>query len=329
MFSKDIDNLRCVDDAEDANQFYRNIPPVVKQLAASCKQHGCFDHLGAIPIPTYEKMVAVIKQARRILFPGYFSHTAINPANLEYSLGQETTELFENLAAQITLAIQHECFQARQSCTRCKGQGYAKAVKFIESLPMISDLLATDIQAALDGDPAAKGADEVIFSYPGLMAISVYRMAHELHKLGVPVLPRIMTEYAHSQTGIDIHPGATIGKSFFIDHGTGVVIGETTVIGERVRLYQGVTLGALSLPHDAGERFRNVKRHPTIEDGVIIYANSTILGGDTVIGKNAVIGGNIWITESVPPETKIILKRPELVYHGNGKKKSVKGAEHE
>jgi len=328
MFSKEIDNKQCVDDAENSIQFYREIPPVVKKLAASCKEYGCFDHLGSIPIPTYERVVAAIKQARRILFPGYFSPTAINPANLEYCLGQETTELFENLAAQITLAIQHECFQARQSCTRCKSQGYQKAVKFIETLPAVSKMLATDIQAALDGDPAAKGADEVIFSYPGLLAISIYRMAHELHKMAVPVLPRIMTEYAHSRTGIDIHPGAAIGKSFFIDHGTGVVIGETTIIGDRVRIYQGVTLGALSLPRDAGERYRNVKRHPTIEDDVIVYANSTILGGDTVIGAGSVIGGNIWITESVPPETKVILKRPELVYHGNGKSKTESAGKH-
>ncbi|MBU0673090.1 MAG: serine acetyltransferase [Proteobacteria bacterium] len=320
MFIKDIDNKECIDDAESTNHFYDDIPPVVKKLAASCNRHGCFDHLGSIPIPTHAKVVEIIQQARRILFPGYFSPTSINPANLEYCLGQETTELFEKLSAQIVLAIQHECFQARQTCTRCKVQGAEKAIRFIERLPEISEQLANDIQAALDGDPAAKGADEVIFSYPGLLAISVYRLAHELHRMQVPVLPRIMTEYAHSLTGIDIHPGAAIGSHFFIDHGTGVVIGETTIIGNRVRLYQGVTLGALSLPTDAGKRFRNVKRHPTIEDDVIVYANSTILGGETVIGTRSVIGGNIWITESVPPDTKVILKKPELVYSGNGKK---------
>ncbi|MBU0482413.1 MAG: serine acetyltransferase [Proteobacteria bacterium] len=319
MFSKDIENNQCIDDAENTSHLYDDIPPVVRELAASCKKHGCFDHLGAIPIPTHRTVVQIIDQARRILFPGYFSSVSINPANLEYCLGQETTELFENLAGQIIQAIQHECFQARQTCTRCKVQGYEIAVKFIQSLPEISAILATDIQAALDGDPAAKGADEVIFSYPGLLAISIYRLAHKLRELNVPVLPRIMTEHAHSLTGIDIHPGATIGKSFFIDHGTGVVIGETTTIGNRVRLYQGVTLGALSLPRDAGNRYRNVKRHPTIEDDVIIYANTTILGGETVIGARAVIGGNIWLTESVPPDTKVILKKPELVYSGNGK----------
>jgi serine O-acetyltransferase len=320
MFKNDLKNEQCVDDAESVNHLYNDIPPVVKELAASCDRHGCFDHLGSIPIPTYENVVKIIDQARRILFPGYFSTTAINPANLEYCLGQETTELFENLGAQIILAIQHECFQARQTCTKCRSQGYEKAIKFIETLPAVSEILATDIQATMDGDPAAKGPDEVIFSYPGLKAISIYRIAHELYKLAIPVLPRIMTEYAHSLTGIDIHPGAVIGKNFFIDHGTGVVIGETTVIGNRVRLYQGVTLGALSLPRDAGERYRNTKRHPTIEDDVIVYANSTILGGETVIGARAVIGGNIWLTESVPADTKVILKKPELIYSDKGKK---------
>ncbi len=316
-----LETKQCLDGAESIGQIYNDIPPVVKKLTAACNRHKCFDHIGTVPIPTHKAVLDIIHQARRILFPGYFSQTSINPANLEYCLGQETTELFENLAAQIVLAVQHECFQARQSCSKCERQGHEKAMEFIETLPVISATLALDIQASIDGDPAAKGHDEVIFSYPGLLAISVYRLAHELFKLDVPVIPRIMTEHAHSLTGIDIHPGATIGKSFFIDHGTGVVIGETTIIGERVRIYQGVTLGALSLPRDAGERYRNKKRHPTIEDDVIIYANSTILGGETVIGERAVIGGNIWLTESVPPDTKVILKKPELVYTGNGGKK--------
>jgi serine O-acetyltransferase len=175
--------------------------------------------------------------------------------------------------------------------------------------------------------PECKGAksyDEIITSYPGLFAISVQRVAHELYKLKVPRLPRAMTEYAHSFTGIDIHPGAEIGKSFFIDHGTGVVVGETTEIGNRVRLYQGVTLGALSMPKEAVEHFRDKKRHPTIEDDVIIYSNTTILGGDTVIGARSTIGGNAWITESVPPDTKVYLKKPELIYSANGRPSSSK-----
>ncbi len=166
----------------------------------------------------------------------------------------------------------------------------------------------------IEGDPAAKSFDEIIFSYPGLFAVTVYRIAHQILTQGLPLMPRIMTEYAHSLTGIDIHPGAHIGESFFIDHGTGVVVGETTEIGNRVRIYQGVTLGALSLPRDEVESLRTKKRHPTIEDDVIIYAGTTILGGGTVIGARSVIGGNVWLTDSVPPDTRVFLKKPELVY---------------
>jgi len=175
-------------------------------------------------------------------------------------------------------------------------------------------MLAMDVRAAYQGDPAAKGFDEIIFSYPGLFAITVYRIAHQLHEQGIPLIPRIMTEYAHSMTGIDIHPGAHIGESFFIDHGTGVVIGETCEIGNRVRIYQGVTLGALSVQREEVEDLRNRKRHPTIKDDVIIYSGATLLGGNTVIGARSVIGGNVWLTESVPADTQVYMKKPELVF---------------
>lgn len=310
----------CLPETDSIKHFYEDIPPVVRKLVAAWKKSGSFDHKGPIPIPSHEAVVNIIHQVRRILFPGYFSETSLNPANLEYCLGQETTGLFENLSQQIVLAFQYDCLRSTKSCIQCRERGHNPALKFIQTLPQIETLLATDIEAALEGDPAAKSRDEVIFSYPGLWAITVYRIAHELHKLEVPIIPRIMTEYAHSLTGIDIHPGAKIGKNFFIDHGTGVVIGETTEIGNKVRLYQGVTLGALSIPRGAGAQLRHIKRHPTIEDDVIIYSNTTILGGDTVIGARSIIGGNIWITESVPPDTKVLLKRPELVYSGNGKK---------
>jgi serine O-acetyltransferase len=177
-------------------------------------------------------------------------------------------------------------------------------------------LLGRDVRAAYEGDPAAESYDEIIFSYPGLFAITVYRIAHQLHEQGIPLIPRIMSEYAHNLTGVDIHPRAHIGQSFFIDHGTGVVVGATTEIGDRVRIYQGVTLGALSLPRASVETLRNQKRHPTVEDEVIIYANATILGGDTVIGTRSVIGGNVWITHSVPPDTEVFLKKPELIFKG-------------
>jgi serine O-acetyltransferase len=175
-------------------------------------------------------------------------------------------------------------------------------------------VLATDVRAAFEGDPSAKSYDEIVFSYPGVFAVMIYRIAHQLFVQGVPLLPRIMTEYAHSVTGIDIHPGAQIGESFFIDHGTGVVIGETTRIGKHVRLYQGVTLGALSVPRDGRNRLKEKKRHPTIEDEVIVYSGATILGGETVIGARSVIGGNVWITQSVPRDTKVFLETPKLIF---------------
>ena len=199
------------------------------------------------------------------------------------------------------------------SCSGCEAQGHNLALDVMAAIPKIRQTLASDVRAAYEGDPAAKSHDEIIFSYPGLYAISVYRVAHKLFALGVPMLPRIMTEHAHSTTGIDIHPGATIGGRFVIDHGTGVVIGETTEIGENVRIYQGVTLGALSLPKDAGEKLRGKKRHPTIEDDAIIYSGATILGGETIIGARSVVGGNVWLTESIPPDTTVLMEMPKLI----------------
>ncbi|WP_457575666.1 serine O-acetyltransferase [Desulfomarina sp.] len=290
------------------------VPDVVKKLLTSWSTKDCYDHISPVSIPSQEKIVEIVLQARRILFPGYFTRTKLHAANLEYYIGKQTTDLYDKVVEQITMAIRHDCRRNNLPCTNCDEQSHRKGLAFIESLPGIAAILATDIRAALDGDPATSSPDEVIFCYPGLLATLIFRIAHEFYLLDIPVIPRIMTEYAHSVTGIDIHPGATIGPGFFIDHGTGVVIGETTVIGRNVRIYQGVTLGALSLPRDAGEKMRNMKRHPTIEDNVIIYANTTILGGKTVIGEGSVIGGNIWLTESVATNTKVLLKRPELIY---------------
>ncbi len=290
------------------------VPKVVTELLSSWSTKECYDHISPVSIPSQEQTIEIVEQAKRILFPGFFSHTKLHAANLEYYIGKKTTDLYDKVAEQITMAIRHDCRRNERLCTNCEAYGHKKALSFIQSLPKIAAILATDIRAALRGDPATKSPDEVIFCYPGLLTTFIFRLAHELHLLNVPIIPRIMTEYAHSQTGIDIHPGATIGSEFFIDHGTGVVIGETTIIGNNVRLYQGVTLGALSLPYDAGVKMRNKKRHPTIEDNVIIYANTTVLGGDTIIGEGSIIGGNIWLTESVPPGTKVLLKRPELVY---------------
>ena len=312
---KKITNLNtCIDEETEISNLYNNIPQVVDSLLKFWKSKDGFEHLGPAPMPSHESIVQIIHKARGLLFPGYFTKTKLNSSNLEYFLGQETSDLYTSLSEQIALALQHNCFRRKLSCSSCKYRGHEIALEFIKSLPSIEVLLTSDIQATLDGDPAAKGADEVIFSYPGLAAITIYRLAHVLFKLGLPIIPRIMTEHAHNLTSIDIHPGAVIGESFFIDHGTGIVIGETTKIGNRVRIYQGVTLGALSLPRDAGKRYRDSKRHPTIEDDVIIYANTTILGGKTTIGARSIIGGNIWLTDSVAPDTKVILKRPELAY---------------
>jgi serine O-acetyltransferase len=229
-------------------------------------------------------------------------------------MGQAVSVLFDMVSEQISNCIRHDCFRYSQECSDCADRGNRIAIEFLEAIPSVRKILATDVKAAYEGDPAAKSFDEIIFSYPGLFAIMVYRLANNLFKNGVPLLPRIMTEYAHNLTGIDIHPGAGIGESFVIDHGTGIVIGETSEIGKNVRIYQGVTLGALSLPKDAGELLRGKKRHPTIEDDVIIYSGATILGGDTVIGARSVIGGNVWMTESVPPDTTVIMETPRLTY---------------
>ena len=295
-----------------------DIALAIERLMVSCKDEAFFDHGDPRPIPSQESIVEAIRQAKHLIFPGHVAQTGSDPASLEHYLTHEAKGLFENLSEQIALAIRHGGLTPNRDILRCSQLGYEIARRFIGALPELRAVLVTDVRAALEGDPAAKSYDEVIFSYPGLLAITVYRMAHKLHGMDVPLLPRMMTEYAHSLTGIDIHPGARIGQSFFIDHGTGVVVGETTEIGERVRIYQGVTLGALSIPRDDVERFRDKKRHPTIGDDVIIYANATILGGEAVIGARSIIGGNVWITESVPPDTKVLLKRPELVYIGNG-----------
>ena len=307
---------QCKADITIARRFREEIPAIVDQLVLSCNRDGCFDHVGPEPIPSREAIIDILHRASRILYPGYFIRTRVDQVNVGYYFGQEVTGLFEALSEQIMLAIRHDCIRHNLPCSDCEARGQQAAIDFLHSMPPLRVLLATDILATHEGDPAAKSFDEIIFSYPGLYAITIYRIAHQLYHQEVPLIPRIMTEYAHSRTGIDIHPAAHIGESFFIDHGTGVVIGETTVIGKSVRLYQGVTLGALSLSKEECENLRNKKRHPTIEDNVIIYANATVLGGKTIIGARSVIGGNVWITDSVPPDTEVFLKKPELVFRG-------------
>jgi serine O-acetyltransferase len=309
---------QCEIEIETRRHSREEIPRAVEQLVLTCDDERCFDHTGPDDIPSRETIIDIALRICRILFPGYFTRNRLERFNLPYYFGQKLTDLFELMSEQITVALRHDCIRHNLPCIDCEERGQQITSDFIRKLPGLRVMLATDVRAAYEGDPAAKSFDEVIFCYPGLFAVTIYRAAHELVELAVPYIPRVMSEYAHSMTGIDIHPGAQIGESFFIDHGTGVVIGETTRIGNRVRLYQGVTIGALSLPKDAGQLFRSRKRHPTIEDDVIIYSGATILGGETVIGARSVIGGNVWLVASVPPDTKVFLESPKLIFRANG-----------
>jgi serine O-acetyltransferase len=314
-------NDTCKIDAQSLSSLKSRLPKIADEIIESCSDQECYTHIDYEPIPSKEGVIEIIDRLREILFPGYFARGKIDPLNLKYAVGQSATALFDMLCEQICHSIRHDCWRYDQPCSDCDEQGHRLALEFLEAIPGLRKALAADVRATYEGDPAAKSTDEIIFSYPGILAITVYRIAHLLLNSGVPLLPRIMTEYAHSTTGIDIHPGATIGKSFVIDHGTGVVIGETTVIGNNVRIYQGVTLGALSIPKGASDEFRGKKRHPTIEDDVIIYSGATILGGETIIGARSVIGGNVWLTESVPADTTVVIETPRLIYKSKKQKK--------
>lgn len=308
-----VTSEQCDSNREKSREFRDEIPGIVEQLVLSCDVEHCFDHVDLEPLPSKESIIEITQMACRLLFPGYFSRSRIDKVSLTYYCGQEATAFYEALSEQITFALRHECRRRAMTCFTCEGQAKEIVINFMKELPGLRTLLANDVRAAHDGDPAAKSYDEIIFSYPGLFAVTVHRIAHLLYMQNVPLVPRIMSEYAHSITGIDIHPGARIGESFFIDHGTGVVIGETTTIGNRVRIYQGVTFGALSLSKDEVEQLRDRKRHPTIEDDVIVYSGVTILGGTTVIGAGSIIGGNVWITHSVPPGSKVFMEDPKLI----------------
>jgi len=286
---------------------------LTERLVATYEECGRIHHLGHTPLPSYAEIVEILIDLRELLYPGYGRRQNLSLSNVVYHVGDLLDSLLERLTVQIARALRHSECGTVERTAGVEGQAAEIAAQFLDRLPALRSLLAEDSQAAFDGDPAAKGLSEIIFCYPGLAAVTIYRLAHELHRLGVPLIPRMMTEYAHSKTGIDIHPGATIGPRFFIDHGTGVVIGETTEIGVGVKVYQGVTLGALSFPKDdEGQIVRNKKRHPTIEDHVVLYANATILGGDTVIGHHSVIGSSVWITRSVEPFTTITIENPRL-----------------
>ncbi len=293
-----------------------SLPLLTERIVETYEECGAIHHLGHSPLPSYREVVEILADLREILYPGYGRRQNLHMGNVGYHVGDLIDGLHDRLTQQVARALRHDC-KARELEADFEAEAQLVAIRLLESIPALRRTLADDIQAAYDGDPAAKGLDEILFCYPGVAAITVFRIAHEIHRLGVPLIPRMMTEYAHGKTGIDIHPGATIGRRFFIDHGTGVVIGETTHIGDGVKVYQGVTLGALSFPRDEdGNILRDLKRHPTIEDEVVIYANATILGGSTVIGHHAVIGSSAWITRSVAPYTTVTIENPRLRYRG-------------
>ena len=259
--------------------------------------------------PSKEEIIAIVEDLLKIVYPGYYRDRSYKIYNIKSNSTVTIEDVAYHLNKQILLALKYTA-KEENDVEKLTEQAEKDTVTFLKKIPDVRAMLETDLEAAFQGDPAAKYRDEIILSYPGMFAITVNRLAHELFLLEVPLIPRIMTEYAHSITGIDIHPGATIGKYFFIDHGTGVVVGETTVICDRVKIYQGVTLGALSTR--GGQKLRDVRRHPTIEDDVTIYSGASILGGETVVGKNSVIGSNVFITSSIPADTKVSMKDQDL-----------------
>lgn len=292
------------------------IENVVGQIADNYDNEPLFSTKAGKNMPERKVIIDALMELRLVMFPGYFGEQDATRGLPKYFVGDRLLAIYNMLCEQIACALayneEEDLIRANSldgmPDERNKGRAEKICGEFFEQLPRIQKLLLKDVQAGYDGDPAAQSKEEIIFSYPGLVAIFVYRIAHELYIRKVPFIPRIMTEWAHGKTGIDIHSGAEIGESFFIDHGTGIVIGETTVIGKNVKLYQGVTLGGLSTR--GGQKLSGKKRHPTIEDNVTIYSNASILGGNTVIGKNSVIGGNIFVTESIPENSRISLQKP-------------------
>ncbi|HEY9595661.1 MAG TPA: serine O-acetyltransferase EpsC [Spirochaetia bacterium] len=276
---------------------------IVENILASYRELGGINHIEGANLPSRQSIERIVEDFESLIFPGFRAEERLDLAGMRYAIGEKVVALSRDLATEVEKSIQYTC-RVRKDCGRhedCRGEAEEIVRDILVGLPEIRRRLNRDVQAAFRGDPAAKSHEEVILAYPGVQAITVHRVAHELWVRGIAMIPRMMSEHIHGKTGIDIHPGASIGDSFFIDHGTGVVIGETTVIGANVKLYQGVTLGALSVQKELA----NSKRHPTIEDDVTIYAGATILGGKTVIGRGSIIGGNVWLTESVAANSRI------------------------
>lgn len=304
------------------NSIETKINKLIKSLMSDYEGGRTIDEVKTFDHPDEEVIIDIIGSLRKILFPGYYRNKSYRVYTVRNNISMLTEDVAFKLINQIRIVLRYSEKYVNYQESKIAEAAEDITFEFLGKLPKIREYVETDVQAAFDGDPAAYNKDEIIYSYPGLYAIIVNRLAHELFLLGVPLIPRIMTEHAHSKTGIDIHPGATIGKYFFIDHGTGIVVGETTVIGDNVKIYQGVTLGALSTR--GGQSLKNKRRHPTIEDNVTIYSGASILGGQTIVGKNAVIGGNAFITSSVPEGAKVSLGKQELLYNFDSKKKESK-----
>ena len=295
-----------------------NIKNVVKAVVDTYRDDSGINFIDTTNLPLRDRILEILGLLMEVLFPGYTGTKDVTSSNISFIVGDILYQVQSQLIEQIERALLHQCRLKQCDSDSCRVMAQEVTEHLLAQLPKIRRLLKTDIQAAFDGDPAASSLEEIVLSYPGLKAITTHRIAHELYLKNVPLIPRIMSEHAHHETGIDIHPGAKIGERFFIDHGTGIVIGETTIIGNNVKIYQGVTLGALAPVKD--QSLRGVKRHPTIEDDVTIYAAATILGNIT-IGKGTIIGGNVWIKESVPAGVTVSMTRPELVYiHKKAKK---------
>ena len=294
-----------------SKHFNEILPDIVTAINNNYTQSDLLLGKSEKQLPVRSTIIEIIGDLKKLMFPGYFNTERIDTNNASYYTGQMLSALHHKMKKQVALALAYDCADDISATSDAiKEKAETICCDFLSAVPTIQEMLLLDVQAGYDGDPAADSREQIIFSYPGFYAIFVYRIAHELYKMKVPFIPRIMTEHAHNKTGIDINAGATIGKYFFMDHGTGIVIGETTVIGDYVKLYQGVTLGALSTR--GGQHLSGVRRHPTIEDNVTIYSNATILGGETVIGKESVIGGGAFITSSIPAKTRVSVTPPDL-----------------
>jgi serine O-acetyltransferase len=304
------------------NAFSERVVRAIETITKRVEERGePLFHGGEEPLPQKREVIAILRGLQEVIYPGFYGDQTLYREYLHGHLGDQLFAVSKRLEGEVCRALAAGCRKPGGEALPRPGLDAREVVTtFFERLPGVMEFIAADVEAAYDGDPAATCLEEIILAYPGVKAVFTYRIAHLLHGLGVPLVPRIMTEFAHNETGVDIHPGAVIGRDFFIDHGTGVVVGETTIIGDRVKLYQGVTLGALSFPRDGGGTLvRGTKRHPTLEDDVVVYAGATILGGDTIVGRGSVIGGNVWLTTSVPPGSRLTLSRDQLAYEINAR----------